>query len=159
MIYSNTCAYAIRALCRLVVMRPAGYVLLDELCAKTDLPRHFMGKIFQDLVRSGLLTSAKGRGGGFALARKPEKITLYDIVAAVDGTEQFEHCAVGMARCHDRQPCPEHDRFVALRNHIRDYLASTTLAQSGDTLRKKLELIGEKLPVAKSKSKAIRTSS
>lgn len=132
MIYSNTCGYAIQALSRLVAMRPTGNVQLDELCARTDLPRHFMGKLFQDLVRSGLLTSAKGRGGGFALARKPEKITLYDVVAAVDGAEQFEECAIGMIPCDDHQPCPEHDRFMLLRDHIREYLESSTLAQSAN---------------------------
>lgn len=75
MIYSNACAYAIHAMARLASLRPDGYVLLDELCADSDLPRHFVAKIFQDLVRQGLLKSAKGRGGGFALARKARKIT------------------------------------------------------------------------------------
>jgi Rrf2 family transcriptional regulator, iron-sulfur cluster assembly transcription factor len=156
MIYSNACAYAIRALSRLAIVRPDGYVLLDELCEGTDLPRHFVAKIFQELVRKGLLTSAKGRGGGFALASRPDKITLFDIVKAVDGVEQLDHCVVGMARCDDHQPCPQHEVWKALRNQLRQYLQQTTLQAMADTLSRKLELIGEDIPEPKSKSKPLR---
>ena len=156
MIYSNACAYAIRAMTRLAMLRPDGYVLLEELCQDTDLPRHFVAKIFQDLVRKGLLVSAKGRGGGFALARKSDKITLYDIVAVVDGAEQFDACVVGMARCDEHQPCPQHDQWAPLRSQIKQFLAETTLHRMAETLRRKLELIGREIPVPRSKSKPVK---
>ncbi len=154
MIYSNACAYAIRAISRLAMLRPDGYVLLDELCNDTDLPRHFVAKILQDLVRKGLLASAKGRGGGFALSRSAEHITLYDIVAAVDGVDQLDHCVVGMDPCNDKQPCPEHDQWKSLRTHLREYLQETTLAKMSATLQRKLDLLGKSLPTPNSKSKA-----
>lgn len=156
MIYSNACAYAIRAMARLAAVRPDGYVLLDELCEGSDLPRHFVAKIFQDLVRKGLLTSAKGRGGGFALARSPDKISIYDIVAVVDGTEQLEACVVGMAKCDDKQPCPQHDQWKPIRTQLRNYLKTTTLRQMGETLADKMQTIGQPLPVLESKSKPVR---
>jgi Rrf2 family protein len=156
MIYSKQCAYAIRALTRLTMVRPNGYVLLDELCEGTDLPRHFVAKIFQDLVRKGLLQSAKGRGGGFALARKPDKIMLYEIVGLIDGHDQFEDCVVGMSKCDDQQPCPQHDDWVRIRAHIRKFLQDTDLQQMADTYSKKLELIGMKLPEPKSRSKPVQ---
>ena len=155
MIFSNACAYAIRGMSRLAMLRPDGYVLLDELCEGSDLPRHFVAKVFQDLVRRGLLTSAKGRGGGFALARRPESITLYDIVAAVDGVEQLEQCVVGMAKCDDRQPCPQHETWKALRSNLKDYLKKTTLAQMAQTLERKMALIGQRPPAPRSKSKRV----
>jgi len=157
MIYSNACAYAIRALSYLTLMRPDGYVLLDDLCAGTDLPRHFVAKIFQDLVRQGLLTSAKGRGGGFALARPPQDISLYDIVAIVDGISSLDQCVVGMARCDDKQPCPQHDHWKSLRGQIRSFLENTTLKQMAGTLDKKLELTGRKKPEPRSKSKPLQS--
>jgi Rrf2 family protein len=143
MLYSNACAYAIRALSRLAAIRPDGYVLLDELCAGGDLPRHFVAKILQDLVRQGLLISAKGRGGGFALARPADQITIYDIVELIDGADALKQCIVGMEKCDDNQPCPQHDHWKALRGQIYDFLAGTTLAQMSDTLQRKLELIGQ----------------
>lgn len=157
MIYSSACAYAIRALSRLALLRPDGYVLLDELCSKdSDLPRHFVAKIFQDLVRKGLLLSAKGRGGGFALSRPPSKITLYDIVAIVDGTEDFEACVVGFARCDDKQPCPQHDQWKGIRNSLRAYLQKTTLADMANALENKLEILGLPLPVLETPSKPLK---
>ena len=155
MIYSNACAYAIRAMCRLAMLRPDGYVLLDELCEGSDLPRHFVAKIFQDLVRKGLLTSAKGRGGGFALSRKASKITLYDIVSVIDGVEQLDHCVVGMAQCDEKQPCPQHDEFQPIRNQLKSYLMQTTLEKMAETLKEKMRILGEPLPVLQSKSKPV----
>ena len=156
MIYSNACAYAIRAMSLLAMIRPNGYVLVEELCENTDLPRHFVAKIFQDMVRKGLLTSAKGRGGGFALAKKPVNIKLYDIVKAVDGVDQLDDCVVGMARCDDAQPCPQHDQWKAIRQQLRDYLLDTTLDQMSTTLREKLQNTGQPIPKPKSRSKPIQ---
>ncbi len=141
---------------QLAMIRPDGYVLLDELCRGTDLPRHFVAKIFQDLVRRGLLISAKGRGGGFALARAPDQITLYDIVAIVDGDAQFDRCVVGMAKCDDRQPCAQHDEFKSIRVSIRTFLEQTTLQRVSRTTRRKLLLIGKEVRNPKSKSKPVR---
>jgi len=156
MIYSNACAYAIRAMARLAMLRPDGYVLLDELCEGSDLPRHFVAKIFQDLVRKGLLTSAKGRGGGFALARKPSKITLYDIVAVIDGVDDLDACVVGFAKCDEKQSCPLHDQWQPMRNQIKEFLARTTLARMSETVLGKMEILGEEIPELKSVSKPVR---
>lgn len=156
MIYSSACSYAIRAMARLAMVRPDGYVLLEELCAGTDLPKHFVAKIFQELVRRGLLTSAKGRGGGFALARPANKITLYDIVAIVDGVEELDHCVVGMARCDDEQPCPQHDQWKGIRNQLRRFLLETTLERMSATLGRKMEISGQPKPEFKHKSKPLR---
>ncbi len=157
MLYSNACAYAIRALTRLAMLRPNGYALLDELCDESNLPRHFVAKIFQDLVRKGLLVSAKGRGGGFALARRPHEITLYDIVAEVDGVNWMKNCVVGMARCDDTQPCPQHDQWKPIRENLRHYFQQTTLEQMAETLKKKLELTDQPIPELNRKAKVVRS--
>jgi Rrf2 family iron-sulfur cluster assembly transcriptional regulator len=156
MIYSSACSYAIRAMTLLATVRPDGYVLMDELCSDNDLPRHFVAKIFQGLVHDGLLKSAKGRGGGFALARPASRITLYHIVAAVDGEEHFEECVVGMTRCNDRQPCPQHDEFKAVRARIVDFLKGTTLQKMSGTFERKMNLIGKRVRKPKSRSKPVR---
>jgi len=142
MIYSMSCAYAIRAMSRLALIKPDGYVRVQEICQGTDLPAYFLSKIFRDLVHAGLLTSAKGRGGGFALARKPKAIRLAEIVEAVDGMEQYSRCIVGLAKCDSHQPCPQHDKFLPIRARIREYLDTTTLDQMSEALEKKLQNLG-----------------
>ena len=146
MMYSTTCSYAIRAMARLTVIRPDGYVRIQELCDGTDLPSHFLAKIFRDLVGAGLLTSAKGRGGGFALARRPHEIRLYDIVDAVDGIKSYSQCVVGLATCDASQPCPQHDQFLPVRKQILAYLESTTLDQMSEALSKKLDILAAAPP-------------
>lgn len=139
MMYSNTCCYAIRAMCQLALIRPdAGYARLHEICAGTDLPAPFVAKIFGDLVHAGLLTSAKGRGGGFALTRHPGQITLQDIVSVIDGVNPYTHCVVGLRQCDDAQPCPQHEQVKPIRDQIRRFLATTTLQQMSEALAKKL---------------------
>ena len=156
MIYSSACCYAIRAIARLAAMRPDGYVLLDDLCEGTDLPRHFVAKIFQSLVRDGLLTSAKGRGGGFAMSRSPDQITLLDIVAAVDGIDHLDACVVGIARCDDNQPCPEHEGWKQLRCDVKNYLQMTTVASMSHALQTKLDILGQPIPSKTTRSKPVK---
>lgn len=146
MIYSTTCSYAIRAMCRLTAIRPDGYVRIQEICEGSDLPSHFVAKIFRELVRAELLISAKGRGGGFALARPAKQIRLYDIVEAIDGVRQYNQCVVGLAKCDDKQPCPQHDQFKPIRQRILNYLSQTRLDQMSEALTKKLDLLGLTLP-------------
>jgi len=156
MIYSNACGYAIRAVVRLASMRPDGYVLLNDLCEGTDLPRHFVAKIFQSLVREGLLLSAKGRGGGFALAKPANELRLYDIVAVVDGVSQFDQCVVGIERCSDTQSCPLHDKWKPLRQQIKAFLIDTTVDQMTESLLHKYEIMGTALPPLQSKGKPVQ---
>ncbi len=155
MIYSNACAYAIRALTRIALIRPDGYVLLDELCQDTDLPKHFVAKIFQQLVREKLLVSAKGRGGGFALAKSSEEICLLDILLIVDGPGMVESCAVGLSACNDDQPCPQHEYWKPIRQSLKKFLTDTKLSDMGTALEEKLKMLGMDMPQLKTISKPL----
>jgi Rrf2 family protein len=129
-IYSTGCEYAIRAMTYLAEHYKQGeYCLLRTIASDDDLPQHFVGKIFQSLVRAGLLYSAKGRGGGFTLRRPPGEITLFEIVQAIDGTERLTRCVVGLSRCDDQQPCPQHEHWKPIRERIETWLRETTLAE------------------------------
>ena len=63
-----------------------------QLAAWFELPPAYLNKRLQDLVRAGVLTSTPGARGGFRLARRPEQITLMDVVAAVEGREDVFRC-------------------------------------------------------------------
>jgi len=65
LIYSNATEYAIRGVAELAARRTGERALLDELVAGTGLPRDFMAKVFQKLVRAGVLESRRGAAGGF----------------------------------------------------------------------------------------------
>ena len=128
MLYSTNTQYAIRGLCELSRRTETKSIMLDQLVAGTTLPREFMGKIFRKLVKAGILTSVKGRGGGFALSRAKHEISLLDIVTAIDGSGFCDQCVLGLETCNDKTPCPEHDLFKPIRHRLKAYLRTTTLA-------------------------------
>ncbi|MEM6257855.1 MAG: Rrf2 family transcriptional regulator [Planctomycetota bacterium] len=142
-LFSATCAYALRAMSRLSAMREQGYASIAEICEGTDLPSHFIAKIFQDLTRAGLLASAKGRGGGFALKRNAGEIALYDIVEVVDGVKQYTNCVVGLSKCDDMQPCAQHECVKPIRRQILSYLKNTTLDVMRDAVIEKHRLTSQ----------------
>jgi len=141
MIHSSACEYAIRALTYMASVPVGTRLLARDVAAHERVPGPFLGKVFQTLVRADMLTSSKGPGGGFSLARDPSTITLFDIYRAIDGTTYLDGCAVGLARCSDETPCPLHERWKPVRERIRTYLQSTTLADMVEATRKKRESI------------------
>ncbi len=137
MIFSSSTEYAIRGLSELASRGPEGPIMLDDLVQGTDLPRDFLAKVFQKLVHGGLLRSAKGRGGGFSLGRPAHEITLMNVVEAIDGPQVFDRCVVGLERCNDHMPCPQHDLYKPIRQRLKDYLLTTTLADLAASLKAK----------------------
>ncbi len=138
MIFSSPTEYAIRGLSEMVIRGDGQRMMLDDLIAGTNLPRDFMAKVFQKLVHAGILRSAKGRGGGFTLARQPHQITLMDISEAIDGPQTMDRCVVGLEKCNDHMPCPQHDLYKPIRQRLKDYMNTTTLADLAASLKAKL---------------------
>ena len=141
MIHSSACEYAIRAMTHMASVPAGTRMLARNVAAHERIPAPFLGKVFQTLVRADLLESNKGPGGGFSLARDASTITLFDIYSAIDGTTYLDGCAVGLARCSDETPCPLHERWKPVRERIRQYLQSTSLADMAEATRKKRALL------------------
>ena len=80
---------------------------IDEISRSTDVPEEFLRKIFQVLVKSGIIRSFKGRGGGVSLARSPEDITVAEIIQPL-GEE------MGLVRClREEEHCPRSNECKA----------------------------------------------
>ena len=149
-IFTNPTEYSIRALSELVLLaeqaesqpgKRGRYIMLDKLADSASLPREFMAKLFRQLVEAGILLSAKGPGGGFALARPPHEISLNQIMEAMDGPHRTDQCVVGLAKCNDEMPCPQHDLFKPIRQRLKSYLSTTTLADTAASLREKKKVM------------------
>lgn len=143
MLYSRPCEYAIRALTYMGSMPLDEKIRVQEIAQSEGLPAPFLAKVLQQLTRAGILASVKGPRGGFGFARPPQEVTVYEVVAAVDGTEAFGRCAVGLAECSDEASCPLHDTWKPLRLEIQEYLAGLKISDLTIAWLRKKELIGQ----------------
>lgn len=138
MIYSRSCEYALRALTHLAMLDDQRMATVKDISEREELPKQFLAKLLQTMARAGIVASVKGPGGGFALARPMDDITLYDVVNCIDGNVDFDSCAVGLRECSDTAPCPLHDQWKVLRESIRAYLMRNTLGSLREALQEKL---------------------
>ncbi len=102
-------------------------VELTEIAREQDIPKHFLSKILQLLVREKLLYSMKGPTGGFRLTRAPDEITLIEIVDAIDGLDIFHQCGIGFKSCDDQNPCPIHHDYKVIRERVNNLFSTKTL--------------------------------
>jgi Rrf2 family protein len=99
----------------------------DELAKATKVPRRYLHKVLQDLVRAGLVRSQPGPGGGYALARSPEKVSILLVVDAVAPLERIERCPLGLAS--HKSLCPLHRELDRVYAGTQKALARVTIAQ------------------------------
>jgi Rrf2 family transcriptional regulator, nitric oxide-sensitive transcriptional repressor len=122
----KTAEYALRAAVWLA-RNPNETESADQLAERTQVPRRYLHKVLQDLVRGELVRSQSGPGGGYALARSPAKISILDVVNAVAPLERIRHCPLGLPS-HTRL-CPLHKELDAVYAATEKALAKVTLAQ------------------------------
>lgn len=146
--FSASCHYGLQAMFYIASHCKEGCnIELKEIAEQRDIPKHFLSKILQQLVKEKLLCSMKGPHGGFRLSRDPATITLIDIVEAIDGVEIFDECGIGLRQCTESDPCPIHQDFKALREKVKvlfqtktlEELANEIIDREKDTLFRKID--------------------
>ena len=127
--FSKTCEYGIRAAIYVAVQSLANKRAgLKDIAREIDSPEAFTAKILQQLSRTDIITSHKGPSGGFVIQLdKMADIFLSDIVLALDGDSIFKTCGLGLKECSEKQPCPVHNKFKAIRTELKNMLNQTNL--------------------------------
>ncbi|GAB4092905.1 RrF2 family transcriptional regulator [Flaviaesturariibacter terrae] len=116
---STSCKYALRAAVYLAARSHKGERAgIREVASDIGANEHTTAKILQQLVREGLIASAKGPSGGFFLPPGAPAIYLIDIVRLIDGTDLFTACGLGLKRCSETKPCPIHNSYKAVREQL-----------------------------------------
>ncbi|RME73840.1 MAG: Rrf2 family transcriptional regulator [Planctomycetota bacterium] len=131
MLLPQTAEYALRAMAYLASQPPETAVRARDLSEATGVPQHYLAKILRKLVLRELLTSQKGHGGGFRLARPASEIRLAEVLAAVDFTPRRHRCAFGWGECDAEHPCPLHPMWERLDAAYAQWAEQTTLADAG----------------------------
>jgi Rrf2 family transcriptional regulator, iron-sulfur cluster assembly transcription factor len=122
--------YAVMAMADLAHHSNGKPVALAEVADRQEISLSYLEQLFGRLRRGGLVSSVRGPGGGYMLARGPEQMRIADIILAVDEPIKATRCTPGSPNgCHShRGRCLTHDLWEELGNQIYLYLSSVTLA-------------------------------
>jgi Rrf2 family transcriptional regulator, nitric oxide-sensitive transcriptional repressor len=125
--FSQTVEYALRAVVHLASRAPAAQTT-DEIAQATRVPRAYLSKVLQALVRAGVVQSQRGLGGGITLSRTPADITILQVVNAVEPIERIRTCPLGLA-AHGVNLCPLHRRVDLALSTVEQAFRESTLAE------------------------------
>jgi FeS assembly SUF system regulator len=100
-----------------------------SMAEATSLPLPVVSKILKALAQGGLLTSQRGARGGYALARRPEEITVAEIIVALEGPIALMECSAGPGHCDQETACPVRDPWQRIHQSILEMLKRVTLRE------------------------------
>jgi len=129
-VLSRTAEYAVRAV--IVLAREYGQraVSADEIASLLGAPHNYLSKTLNALARRGILTSARGPGGGFSLAVAPDVLTVADIVEVfADANGSDPRCLLRDSACDPAHPCSTHQRWKDLTRNAREPLMRTAISE------------------------------
>ncbi len=127
---STTSQYALRALSHMAA-RPGEAVLGRDLAESVEIPANYLSKLLLVLRNAGLVTTARGSGGGYRLSRSAHDIHLIDVVELFEEISRSKpSCFLGRTRaCSETTPCNAHSSWRSLQVAYLKFLVSTSLSE------------------------------
>ncbi len=118
--------YAVRCTLYLAAQEQGKVVTRKEIAKAMEVPDQFLGKVAQQLARSGFIEIIQGPKGGYRLLVSPEKITLLEVVEAVMGEIYLNDCVMDRNSCLRNSSCAVHLVWEKARNQLRETLREST---------------------------------
>jgi Rrf2 family nitric oxide-sensitive transcriptional repressor len=125
--FSQTVEYALRAVVHLADASPSPRTT-EQIAAATLVPKAYLSKVIQGLCRARIVQSKRGIGGGIALVKSPSKLTILDVVNAVEPIARIRQCPLGL-KTHGLRLCPLHKRMDSALAMVEAAFRDTTLAE------------------------------
>ena len=120
--------YAVRVILALAQAPAGSRLTTGAIQERMQIPRAFLQRIVAQLAQSALIRTFPGRDGGLQLSRKPEDITLRDVVESIEGPMMISECLPGEDFCPFEEHCPVRRRWARLQSVILRELSSTNFA-------------------------------
>jgi Rrf2 family protein len=138
--------YAVRCVLYLASQGVGVVCNRKQIAAEMDIPDQFLGKIAQQLARSGFLELVQGARGGLKLVVSPDNLSLLDVVEAVIGEIFLNDCVMRPESCLRSQACSVHQIWEKARSQLRQTLQEATFATllKEDSCISPLDQMGEK---------------
>jgi Rrf2 family protein len=125
--------FALHGLLYLASRRDSTPIQLPDVAAAIKVRQSYLRKLFQQMVKSGILEAFKGAKGGYRLKRDPAEITFYDVLRTVEGDPGRYHCLARERACELQTDCPINTGFGEAFQLLRDQLKRVTLASILDS--------------------------
>jgi Rrf2 family protein len=126
---SKKADYALMAMRHLALRGDRGSSSAREIAEQYGIPIELMAKVLQRLVRRGLLASHQGTRGGYQLARVPARISVADVIQAIDGPVTVTACVTDEGACDQFSKCSVRDPLWRVRERIVAALDECTIAE------------------------------
>lgn len=128
MVITRATEYAIRTVVYLAKQPPDDIVLKKDICRTQEVTPAFLTKILQPLIKAGIVSSQRGVGGGFLLARDPREITILDLLEAEEGPLNLNHCLIEKGLCERDPSCTVHQLWGEAQEAMMNVLRSRSIA-------------------------------
>ena len=119
--------YAIRALIYMA-QKPKALISVAELAVETGIPKAFLRGILQKLSHNHVLTSIKGKGGGFLLNKPVKNINITSLIKIFQGTTEINECMFKKNLCPNRNNCSLRRKISSIEEKVLKELEATTIA-------------------------------
>lgn len=133
--------YAVTAMLDLAIHQGKGPIALADIANRQGISLSYLEQLFAKLRKGSLVTSVRGPGGGYNLARIASEIRIAEVIAAVDESVDTTRCG-GAQNCQNNGPCLTHDLWYDLSERIYDHLNRIDLQQLVD----KRDVTGKRPP-------------
>ncbi|MFQ6405666.1 Fe-S cluster assembly transcriptional regulator IscR [Methylophilus sp. 'Pure River'] len=128
--------FAVTAMLDIALYEADKPVTLAGISERQSISLSYLEQLFSRLRKQGLVSSVRGPGGGYRIAKSHHEISVSDIITAVDEQIDATQCG-GNENCHDEGRCMTHELWASLNSKILDYLSGVSLADMVDMQRKK----------------------
>lgn len=122
---STKARYAVSAIIDLAIHQD-GAVSLKDIAHRQAISLAYLEQLFCKLKNSGVVSSQRGPGGGYVLAKNSHEISLYQIITAVDENIDQTQCG-GSMNCNNDKPCTTHHVWTGLNQIIDDYMKNISI--------------------------------
>jgi Rrf2 family protein len=120
--------YGLRAIIYLSTQDSEKCCSIAEIAREQNVPKKFLEKIIQDLMRRGLIRSKRGSCGGYTLARMPDQISFYDVIEALEGPIAVNVCMNEELSCDQLPRCAMVGVWSEIQQKVKEVFTRTTLA-------------------------------
>lgn len=128
--FSTKGTYGLRAVVELATRYGEGPVSLAAVATEQGISEAYLEQLMRSLKKAGIVKTARGKSGGYLLTREPVKISVLEVLRALEGSTDVVDCiGSGANVCENACTCSARPLFLKLQSRINSVLEETTVGE------------------------------